>query len=77
MGQKINPVGFRLGIVRGWDSNWYGGKTFSDKLVEDQKIRKYVEARIPKGGIAKVVIERTLKAYYAYHSHCPSGCCYW
>jgi small subunit ribosomal protein S3 len=61
MGQKIKPVGFRLGIVRGWDSNWYGGKTFSDKLVEDQKIRKYVEARIPKGGIAKVVIERTLK----------------
>ncbi|HTE31703.1 MAG TPA: 30S ribosomal protein S3 [Chryseolinea sp.] len=61
MGQKINPIGFRLGIVRGWDSNWYGGKTFSDKLVEDQKIRKYVEARIPKGGIAKVVIERTLK----------------
>ena len=61
MGQKINPVGFRLGIVRGWDSNWYGGKTFSDKLVEDQKIREYVQARIPKGGIAKVVIERTLK----------------
>src|SRR3954470_16985967 len=61
MGQKVNPVGFRLGIVRGWDSNWYGGKTFSDKLVEDQKIRKYIDARIPKGGIAKVVIERTLK----------------
>ncbi|MBT1696543.1 30S ribosomal protein S3 [Fulvivirgaceae bacterium PWU4] len=61
MGQKINPVGFRLGVVRGWDSNWYGGKTFSDKLVEDQKIREYVQARIPKGGIAKVVIERTLK----------------
>jgi small subunit ribosomal protein S3 len=61
MGQKINPVGFRLGIVRGWDSNWYGGKTFSEKLVEDQKIREYVQARIPKGGIAKVVIERTLK----------------
>lgn len=61
MGQKINPISFRLGIVRGWDSNWYGGKTFSDKLVEDQKIRDYVQARIPKGGIAKVVIERTLK----------------
>jgi small subunit ribosomal protein S3 len=61
MGQKINPVGLRLGIVRGWDSNWYGGKTFSDKLVEDHKIREYVQARIPKGGIAKVVIERTLK----------------
>lgn len=61
MGQKINPVGFRLGVVRGWDSAWFGGKTLSDKLVEDQKIRNYVNARIPKGGIAKVVIERTLK----------------
>src|SRR4249920_3733694 len=61
MGQKINPVGFRLGIVRGWDSNWFGGKSFADKLVEDQKIRKYVDARIQKGGISKVVIERTLK----------------
>jgi small subunit ribosomal protein S3 len=61
MGQKVNPVGLRLGIIRGWDSNWYGGKTFSDKLVEDHRIRKYVEARIPKGGIAKIVIERTLK----------------
>ncbi len=61
MGQKVNPVGLRLGIIKGWDSNWYGGKSFPDKLVEDQKIRKYVEARIPKGGIAKIVIERTLK----------------
>ncbi len=61
MGQKINPIGFRLGIVRGWDSNWFGGKTFSDKLVEDQRIRKYIDARIQKGGIAKVVIERTIK----------------
>ncbi|MCZ8355004.1 MAG: 30S ribosomal protein S3 [Cyclobacteriaceae bacterium] len=61
MGQKVNPVGLRLGIVRGWDSSWFGGKTLSDKLVEDQKIRKYVDARIPKGGISKVVIERTLK----------------
>lgn len=61
MGQKVNPVGLRLGVIRGWDSNWFGGKTFSDKLVEDHKIRKYVDARIPKGGISKVVIERTLK----------------
>ena len=61
MGQKINPVGFRLGIVKGWDSSWYGGKEFSDKLVEDQKIRKYISARILKGAIARVVIERTLK----------------
>ena len=61
MGQKVNPTAFRLGIVKGWDSNWFGGKTFPDKLVEDQKIRKYLYARIPKGGIAKIVIERTLK----------------
>jgi len=61
MGQKVNPTGLRLGIVKGWDSSWFGGKTFSDKLVEDQKIRKYIDARIPKGGVAKVVIERTLK----------------
>jgi len=61
MGQKVNPTGFRLGIVKGWDSNWYGGQNFSEKLVEDQKIRKYVLARIPKGGISKIIIERTLK----------------
>ncbi|HEY9116989.1 MAG TPA: 30S ribosomal protein S3 [Roseivirga sp.] len=61
MGQKVNPVGFRLGIVRGWDSAWYGGKDFSDKLVEDQEIRKYIDARIPKGGISKIIIERTIK----------------
>jgi small subunit ribosomal protein S3 len=61
MGQKINPIGLRLGIIRGWDSNWYGGKDYGDKLVEDEKIRNYLRVRIPKGGIAKVVIERTLK----------------
>lgn len=61
MGQKVNPVGLRLGIVKGWDSAWFGGKDFSDKIVEDHKIRKYIEARIPKGGISRVVIERTLK----------------
>ena len=61
MGQKANPIGLRLGIIRGWDSNWYGGKNFTDKLVEDQKIRKYLNARLPKAGISKIVIERTLK----------------
>lgn len=61
MGQKVNPIALRLGIIRGWESNWYGGNTFSDKLVEDHNIRKYIEARIPKGGISKVIIERTLK----------------
>jgi len=61
MGQKVNPIGLRLGIVKGWESNWYGGKNFADKLVEDEKIRKYVLVRIPKGGISKIIIERTLK----------------
>ena len=61
MGQKVNPISFRLGIVKGWDSSWFGGKDFSDKIVEDDRIRKYIQARMPKGGISKVVIERTLK----------------
>jgi small subunit ribosomal protein S3 len=61
MGQKVNPISIRLGVIKGWDSSWYGGKTFGEKLVEDENIRKYVFARIPKGGISKIVIERTLK----------------
>ena len=61
MGQKVNPISLRLGIIKGWDSAWYGGSTFSEKLIEDQQIRKYISARIPKGGISKIVIERTLK----------------
>lgn len=60
MGQKCNPIGNRLGIIRGWDSNWYGGKTMADKLIEDEKIRRYLNARIAKGGISRIVIERTL-----------------
>lgn len=61
MGQKTNPVGFRLGIIKGWDSNWFGGKSYADKLVEDDKIRTYLGRRIVKGGVAKIIIERTLK----------------
>ena len=61
MGQKINPTGLRLGIIKGWESSWYGGKNFSEKIVEDHKIRNYIELRIPRGGISKVVIERTMK----------------
>ena len=61
MGQKTNPIGNRLGIIKGWESNWYGGKNFGDKVVEDEKIRKYLRARIHKGGISRVLIERTLK----------------
>ncbi len=61
MGQKVNPIGIRLGIIKGWDSNWFGGKDYGDKLMEDDTIRKYVKARLPKGSISKIVIERTLK----------------
>lgn len=61
MGQKINPVSNRLGIVRGWDSNWYGGNDYGDRLLEDSKIRKYLSARLAKASVSKVVIERTLK----------------
>ncbi len=61
MGQKTNPIGNRLGIIRGWDSNWYGGNNYTEKLVEDERIRKYLAVRLAKGGISRVVIERTLK----------------
>ncbi|MCP4440460.1 MAG: 30S ribosomal protein S3 [Aureispira sp.] len=61
MGQKTNPIGNRLGIIRGWDSNWFGGKDYAGKVVEDEKIRRYLKVRIEKGGIARIVIERTLK----------------
>ncbi|MBP3254321.1 MAG: 30S ribosomal protein S3 [Bacteroidales bacterium] len=61
MGQKTNPIGNRLGIIRGWDSNWYGGRKFDSKLVEDDKIRKYLNARLVKSDISKIYIERTLK----------------
>jgi len=61
MGQKTNPIGNRLGIIRGWESNWFGGNDYGDKVIQDEKIRNYLQARIEKGGIAHMVIERTLK----------------
>ncbi|MFA4851201.1 MAG: 30S ribosomal protein S3 [Bacteroidales bacterium] len=61
MGQKANPIGNRLGIIKGWDSNWYGGNNYADKLIEDDKVRKYLNARLSKAGISKIIIERTLK----------------
>src|SRR6476646_2006851 len=73
MGQKANPIGNRLGIIRGWDSNWYGNrKDYASKLIEDHKIRTYLSARINKGGIAKIVIERTLgKLIVTIHTSKP------
>ena len=61
MGQKVNPISNRLGIIRGWDSNWYGGKEYGDALLEDSKIRKYLKARLAKASVSRIVIERTLK----------------
>ncbi|MFV0521873.1 MAG: 30S ribosomal protein S3 [Mangrovibacterium sp.] len=61
MGQKVNPIANRLGIIRGWDSNWFGGNDYGDKLVEDTKIRKYLNARLAKASISRIIIERTLK----------------
>src|SRR5574344_22643 len=61
MGQKTNPIGNRLGGIRGWESNWFGGKRFEAKLVEDDKIRKYLNVRLAKASISKIYIERTLK----------------
>ena len=61
MGQKTNPIGNRLGIIRGWESNWYGGNDYGDKLAEDDKLRKYIHARLSKASVSRVIIERTLK----------------
>jgi small subunit ribosomal protein S3 len=61
MGQKVNPISNRLGFIKGWDSNWFGGDNYGDKLVEDHKIRTYLNARLAKASISRIVIERTLK----------------
>ena len=61
MGQKTNPIGNRLGIIRGWESMWYGGNDYGDKLAEDDKIRKYIYVRLAKASVSRVIIERTLK----------------
>ena len=61
MGQKTNPIGNRLGIIRGWDSNWYGGRDYGDKLAEDDKIRKYINARLSKASVSSIIIERSVK----------------
>ena len=73
MGQKANPIGNRLGIIRGWESNWYGSKKdYAHKLIEDNRIRTYLNARINKGGISKIVIERTLgKLIVTIHTSKP------
>ncbi|MEO8232395.1 MAG: 30S ribosomal protein S3 [Ignavibacteriota bacterium] len=61
MGQKTHPVGFRVGVIRGWDSNWYENKSYAVKLKEDVKLRTYVKNRLKKAGISRIVIDRTSK----------------
>lgn len=61
MGQKSNPILLRVGIIRGWESNWFGGKNFPEKIIEDNMIRKYLNDRFPKSAISKTVIERAHK----------------
>lgn len=61
MGQKCNPISNRLGIIKGWDSNWYGGNDYGDKIYEDYKIRQYLNARLTKASVSKIIIERSLK----------------
>ena len=77
MGQKTNPIGNRLGIIRGWESNWYGGNDYGDKIAEDDKIRKYVNARLFKASVSRVIIERTLKTCNRYYHYCTSRYHYW
>ncbi|MCM1450827.1 MAG: 30S ribosomal protein S3 [Clostridium sp.] len=61
MGQKVNPISNRLGIIRGWDSNWFGGRKYGDTILEDSKLRKYLSKRLEKCSVSRIVIERTLK----------------
>ena len=61
MGQKVNPISNRLGVIRGWDSNWYGGKNYGDTILEDAKLRQYLNVRLAKCSVSRIVIERTLK----------------
>ncbi len=61
MGQKTHPIGFRLGIIKSWDSSWFDEKNFSGKLEEDLKIRKYIRKRLNNAAVSKIEIERTVK----------------
>lgn len=61
MGQKTHPIGLRLGVIKGWDSNWYCGKETAKNIGEDDKIRRYLNARLGKAGISKIGIERSIK----------------
>ena len=61
MGQKVNPISNRLGVIRGWDSNWSDGTKQGENILEDYKLRKYLNVRLAKCSVSRIVIERTLK----------------
>ncbi|RLC06827.1 MAG: 30S ribosomal protein S3 [Deltaproteobacteria bacterium] len=61
MGQKVNPIGLRLGIVKTWDSRWYAGKNYADYILEDHKIRKFIKKKLYHAGISRIEIERSAK----------------
>jgi small subunit ribosomal protein S3 len=72
LGQKTNPIGFRLGVTKSWDSNWYDEKGFSGKLLEDLMVRNYVRNRLKKAGISRIQIDRTPKrAVITIHTSRP------
>ena len=75
MGQKVNPISNRLGIIRGWDSNWYAGKKYGENLLEDSKIREYLNERLSKAGVSKIVIERTIKRITITFARSPTRMC--
>jgi len=62
LGQKTNPIGLRVGLIRGWNSNWYEKKSYATKLKEDDKLRSYIRNRLKKAGISKIIIDRTSKS---------------
>jgi small subunit ribosomal protein S3 len=61
LGQKTNPIGLRLGIIKQWDANWFDERNLSEKLSEDLMVRQYIKSRLKKAGVARLVIERTAK----------------
>jgi len=61
LGQKVNPIGFRVGVIRGWESNWFEARSYKTKLAEDKKIRTYIRKRLKRSGVSRIVIDRTSK----------------
>jgi small subunit ribosomal protein S3 len=61
LGQKVNPIGLRLGIIKSWDSKWYAGKNYADYILEDYNIRKYLNKKLGHAGISRIEIERSSK----------------